>query len=359
MSLRKPVIRTLSQLKAIVAKMEGLMKQRRKLVTRAETLAEQGKDADRDVAISRISVLDRKLGWYRGRVPENMHPASVVELWQAKEAEVGLAKAATKETTGDEGALVAELDAEVVALEAEALNKVAEEAASRGYTMTKQQRTTLQIEAIVTKMENLMKQRTPLTDESKAARINEKFVAREIAEHHIAEIDRKLGWYRGRVPENMHPASVVELWNQKTAEAELAAELGKPGLDADDPFDVSLSGEGLRDPGPITLMTSRAEAVTEAEDDEPEDAEALEAEETKAGGLIANAPTPSTKPQIGPDRAGHVTPAQIAAIESRIDARLSRIDARINSFTWRFGGTMLAQTLAIIGAVAALLRWFD
>lgn len=45
---------------------------------------------------------------------------------------------------------------------------------------------------------------------------------------------------------------------------------------------------------------------------------------------------------------------QLAAI----DARLSRIDARIDALTWRFAVALAAQTLAIIGAVAALLRLF-
>ena len=54
--------------------------------------------------------------------------------------------------------------------------------------------------------------------------------------------------------------------------------------------------------------------------------------------------------------AEHAGPAdhQLAAI----DARLSRIDARIDALTWRFAVALAAQTLAIIGAVAALLRLF-
>lgn len=52
---------------------------------------------------------------------------------------------------------------------------------------------------------------------------------------------------------------------------------------------------------------------------------------------------------------------RIGAVEahlSRIDGRLDRLDGRIDGLTWRFGAAMAAQTLAIIGAVAALIRWF-
>ena len=61
--------------------------------------------------------------------------------------------------------------------------------------------------------------------------------------------------------------------------------------------------------------------------------------------------------------AEHAGPAnrQIAAIDarlSRIDSRLDRIDARIDALTWRFAGATAAQTLAIIGAVFALMRMF-
>ena len=63
--------------------------------------------------------------------------------------------------------------------------------------------------------------------------------------------------------------------------------------------------------------------------------------------------------------AEHTGPAehQLAAIDARLsrldnhlDARLSRIDARIDALTWRFAVAMAAQTLAIIGAVFALMR---
>ena len=68
----------------------------------------------------------------------------------------------------------------------------------------------------------------------------------------------------------------------------------------------------------------------------------------------------------------HVTPDQfntaVAAIEAdqaRLDGRLAaieagqaRLDDRLAALTWRFAGAMAAQTLAIIGAVVALMRMF-
>ena len=68
----------------------------------------------------------------------------------------------------------------------------------------------------------------------------------------------------------------------------------------------------------------------------------------------------------------HVTPDQfntaVAAIEAdqaRLDGRLAaieagqaRLDGRLDALTWRFAGAMAAQTLAIIGAVVALMRMF-
>ena len=49
---------------------------------------------------------------------------------------------------------------------------------------------------------------------------------------------------------------------------------------------------------------------------------------------------------------------RLSRLDVRIDGRLSRLDARIDALTWRFAAAMAAQTLAIIGAVFALMRMF-
>ena len=57
--------------------------------------------------------------------------------------------------------------------------------------------------------------------------------------------------------------------------------------------------------------------------------------------------------------------AAIEAGQARLDGRLAaieagqtRLDSRLDALTWRFAGAMAAQTLAIIGAVVALMRMF-
>ena len=77
--------RTTSQLKAIVAKMNALLDERATL-TDTSTPRIDGHVVSRDKAAARIAVIDRKLGWYRGRVPADMHPVAVVALWEAKAA---------------------------------------------------------------------------------------------------------------------------------------------------------------------------------------------------------------------------------------------------------------------------------
>ena len=42
----------------------------------------------------------------------------------------------------------------------------------------------------------------------------------------------------------------------------------------------------------------------------------------------------------------------------RVDARLDRVQTRIDALIWGLAGAMIVQTVAIIGAVFALLRFF-
>ena len=76
---------------------------------------------------------------------------------------------------------------------------------------------------MVAKMNALIDERATLADTS-VSRIDGHFVSRDAADARIAVIDRKLGWYRGRVPVDMHPAAVVSLWEAKVAVETVPAE---------------------------------------------------------------------------------------------------------------------------------------
>ncbi len=88
------------------------------------------------------------------------------------------------------------------------------------------QRTTdvVELERIVEKMQELVDERSTLAERSKRAKIDGKFVKRAVADDRIRVIDRKLGWYRGRVPADMHPVEVVQLWKEKEAAAQAKRE---------------------------------------------------------------------------------------------------------------------------------------
>lgn len=88
------------------------------------------------------------------------------------------------------------------------------------------QRTTEQIKSMVEKMRALVKERAVLAERSRMARVegaDERMARIERTDEHIRVIDRKLGWYRGRVPPDMHPQAVVELWEAKEAAAQAEA----------------------------------------------------------------------------------------------------------------------------------------
>ena len=80
------------------------------------------------------------------------------------------------------------------------------------------QRTIEQLRNIVEKMQELTSERDILVDRSKKARIDGKFVKREVAPERIRVIDRQLGWYRGRVPADMIPAEVNAIFEARKAE---------------------------------------------------------------------------------------------------------------------------------------------
>lgn len=71
-------------------------------------------------------------------------------------------------------------------------------------------RTTELLENIVAKMQELATERDQLAERSKRARIDGNYVKADVAEGRIRIIDRKLGWYRSRVPVDMHPADSRE-----------------------------------------------------------------------------------------------------------------------------------------------------
>ena len=82
------------------------------------------------------------------------------------------------------------------------------------------------IESMVEKMRALVKERAVLAERSRMARVegaDERMARIERTDKHIRDIDRKLGWYRGRVPPDMHPQAVVELWEAKAAAAQAEA----------------------------------------------------------------------------------------------------------------------------------------
>ena len=84
------------------------------------------------------------------------------------------------------------------------------------------QRTTEQIKSMVEKMRALVKERAVLAERSRMARVegaDERMAHIERTDEHIRVIDQKLGWYRGRVPPDMHPQAVVELWEAKETAA--------------------------------------------------------------------------------------------------------------------------------------------
>ena len=94
--------------------------------------------------------------------------------------------------------------------------------AAPGRRVPMRQRTTEQLNDIVEKMNALMTERNRLVDLSKRIRIDGKFVKRKVADALIGRIDQKLGWYRGRVPADLHPESVNALWAEKQAERDEA-----------------------------------------------------------------------------------------------------------------------------------------
>lgn len=93
---------------------------------------------------------------------------------------------------------------------------------------------------------------------------------------------------------------------------------------------------------------------------------------TKADFTPAQADAITAAVRQAAEHGEHVTPDQfnaaVAALEAgqarldarmdRLDARMDRLEGRLDAMTWRFAGAMVAQTLATIGAVAALLRMF-
>ena len=87
--------RTIEQLNNIVETMQALVTERDILADRSKKARIDGKSAKREVADERIRVIDRKLGWYRGRVPADMIPAEVNAIFEAREAESAAAEVMT------------------------------------------------------------------------------------------------------------------------------------------------------------------------------------------------------------------------------------------------------------------------
>ena len=124
------------------------------------------------------------------------------------------------------------------------------------------QRTTEQLQYIVEKMQALMTERDELAHRSKMARIDGNFVKREVADGRIAVIDRKLGWYRGRIPSEMHPPAVVALWEAKDAlkaEREAKAKAEREAQAADES-----TVDETRDSEAVDIESLEDEAIADA-----------------------------------------------------------------------------------------------
>ena len=114
------------------------------------------------------------------------------------------------------------------------------------------QRTPEQLQAIVEKMQELMTERDGLADTSIRARVDGTFVLREVANGRSRVIDRKLGWYRGRIPADMIPAKVNAIFEARETERTAAAERATAeaaGSDNETPVSES-DTEALQEPHP-------------------------------------------------------------------------------------------------------------
>ena len=100
-------MRTVEQLQAIVEKMQELATEREELIAMSKTAKFLGNFVRSEVVDGRIRVIDRKLGWYRGRVPVDMLTPELNAISASAESED-----AVDETTGSETAFaaIAQLD---------------------------------------------------------------------------------------------------------------------------------------------------------------------------------------------------------------------------------------------------------
>ena len=159
------------------------------------------------------------------------------------------------------------------------------------------------LEWTVEKMQELVDERGTLAERSKRARMDGKYVKRSVADARIVVIDRKLGWYRGRVPVDMHPTEVVQLWETKEAEAEWKREEVRKKREEADAAEAAAAAEAdaQGEPEPegdgATIETLENEAI----------AEAVEAAEAEDG---------ESEPELGSESRGGLMSSQREALRA-------------------------------------------